>query len=134
MWCDKRRVSRAFVLYEILLGMLVFVIGVVVLARSVQNCLNASALSAEDDRVRQILANRMAEIQATPGFPDDFKETKIDTGYGEVRLIQKAEPAGLKDDRGLEMGGLSRVMLSVEWTRNRIPQLRKIQFYVYRGN
>jgi len=112
--------------------MFVFLIGVLMLGRSVQNCLSAVALSSEDDRVRLILANRMAEVQATPGFPDERKEKTIDTGYGEVKLIQTAEPAGLKDDKGLELGGISRVTLTVEWTRNRIPQSRKVEFYVYR--
>src|SRR5438552_4628330 len=79
---------NGFGLYEVILGVTIFVIGVLALGRSVQNCLNASALSAEDDRVRQILANRMAEIQATPGIPDAAKETKVDRGYGLVKLIQ----------------------------------------------
>ena len=91
MRCAKR-LARAFALYEVLLGMAIFCVGVLVLGRSVENCLRATNLSAEDDRVRQILANRMAEIQVAPGFPDESKETKIDTGYGEVRLIQRAGP------------------------------------------
>ena len=44
--------AAAFALYEVLLGVTIFVIGVLALGRSVQNCLNASALSAEEDRVR----------------------------------------------------------------------------------
>ncbi len=102
------------------------------LGRSVQNCLNASTLSLEEDRVRQILSNRMAEVQVAPGFPDESKETKIDTGYGEVRLIQKAGPAGLRDDQGLEMSGITHVILTVEWNRGRQLQSRRIEFYVYR--
>ena len=112
--------------------MFVFLIGVLMLGRSVQNCLAASALRAEDDQIRQILANRMAEIQATPGFPDERKETTLTTAYGEAKLIQNSIPAGLKDDKGLEMGGINRVTLSVEWVRNRIQQRRKVAFYVYR--
>jgi hypothetical protein len=132
MSCDKHTI-RAFALYEVLLGLMIFLIGVLVLGRSVQNCLNASSLSSEDDRVRQILSNRMAEIQAAPGFPDDRKVTTIDTGYGEVKLVQTSEPAGLKDEKGLEMGGINRVTLQVEWMRSRVSQLRKVEFYVYRG-
>jgi len=131
MWCAKR-LARAFALYEVLLGMAVFCVGVLVLGRSVQNCLKATNISAEDDRVRQILSNRMAEIQVDPGFPDETKETKIDTSYGEVRLIQKAGPAGLRDDQDLEMSGITRVLLTVEWGRGRQLQSRKIEFYVYR--
>jgi hypothetical protein len=128
-----KRLARAFALYEVLLGMTIFTVGVLVLGRSVENCLHASALSSEEDRVRQILANRMAEIQATPGFPDENKETKIDTGYGEVRLIQRAVPAELKDEKDLEMGGIIHVTLAVEWNRGRTAQSKKIEFYVYRA-
>lgn len=132
MRCAKRP-ARAFALYEVLLGLAVFSVGVLVLGRSVENCLNASTLSSEEDRVRQILANRMSEIQASPGLPDTNKETKIDTGYGEVKLIQRSALAGLQDEKGLEMGGIFRVALSVEWTRGRNAQSKKIEFYVYRN-
>ncbi len=131
MRCAKRW-KEAFALYEVLLGMAIFCIGVLVLGRSVENCLKATNLAAESDRVRQILSNRMAEIQVTPGMPDDSKETTIDTGYGEVRLIQKTAPAGLRDEQDLEMSGITLVNLTVEWTRGRQRQSRKIEFYVYR--
>jgi hypothetical protein len=131
MWCAKRT-ARAFALYEVLLGLAIFSIGVLVLGRSVQNCLNANTLASEEDRVRQILSNRMAEIQAAPVIPDQQKETKIDTGYGEVKLIQQSVPAGLKDERDVEMSGIIRVTLTVEWTRGRHAQSKKIGFYVYR--
>src|SRR3979409_1668558 len=74
--------NRGFALYEVLLGVLIFVVGVLALGRAAQNCLNASMLTPEEDRIRQVLSNRMAEIQATPGIPDASKELKIDTGYG----------------------------------------------------
>jgi Tfp pilus assembly protein FimT len=128
---DDKRKTRAFALYEVLLGLAIFAVGVIVLGRSVQNCLNASTISSEEDRVRQILANRMAEIQTAPVVPDENKETKVDTGHGEARLIQVSVPAGLKDDKNLEMGGIRRVTLRVEWNRGG-PQARKIEFYVYR--
>jgi hypothetical protein len=128
-----KRLARAFALYEVLLGLAIFSVGVLVLGRSVENCLNASTLSSEEDRVRQILSNRMAEIQATPVIPDTHKETKIDTGYGEVNLIQESVPAGLKDDKDLEMSGINRVTLTVEWTRGGYAQSKKIEFYVYRA-
>lgn len=127
-----KRMARAFALYEVLLGLAIFSVGVLVLGRSVENCLNASTLSSEGDRVRQILSNRMAEIQATLGFPDEKKETRIDTGYGEVTLIQRSVPANLKDENDLELGGINHVILSVEWTRGGQAQSKKIEFYVYR--
>jgi hypothetical protein len=131
MRCVKR-LARAFALYEVLLGMAVFTVGVLVLGRAVQNCLNANALSSEEDRVRRILANRMAELQVGPGRPDANKEIKIDTGYGEMTLIQRSGPAGLKDEKGLEINGIIHVSLDVQWIRGRTTQSKKLEFYVYR--
>ena len=125
--------AAAFALYEVLLGVTIFVIGVLALGRSVQNCLNASALSAEEDRVRQILANRMAEIQATPGPPDSAKQFTIDTGYGPVKLLQKTVPAQLTEEDGVELNGVNLVTLKAEWARGGVTQSESIQFYVYRA-
>src|SRR5712691_10316333 len=92
-----RKFCRAFALYEVLIGVAIFAVGVLALGRAVENCLNASTLNAEEERVRQILSNRMAEVQAAPGLPDATKEFKVDTGYGIVKLIQKNAPAGLTE-------------------------------------
>ena len=129
MWRNKR---RAFALYEVLIGLAIFSLGVIALGRSVQNCLNASGLNAEEDRIRQILADRMAEVQATPGIPDARKETKVNTGYGNVVVVQKSAPAGLKADERTEIPGIHTVTLTAEWRRSGAQQSRKIQFYVYR--
>jgi len=132
MWRSKRA-RAAFALYEVLIGLAIFSVGVIALGRSVQNCLNASGINAEEDRVRQILANRMAELQATPGFPDAKKETKVKTGYGEVVLVQKSVPTPIKTDANTEANGINLVTLSAEWKRNGVARSRKIQFYVYRA-
>jgi hypothetical protein len=124
---------RAFALYEVLLGVTIFVIGVLALGRSVENCLNATTLSEADDRVRLVLSNRMAEIQVTPGMPDESKETKVDTGFGVVTLAQKSGPANLKDDEDLELPGIQLVTLTAQWTQRGVRQSRKLEFYVYRA-
>lgn len=132
MWQNKRA-RIAFALYEVLIGLAIFSLGVLALGRSVQNCLNASGLSAEENRVRQILADRMAEVQATPGFPDAKKETKVATGYGEIVLVQQSVPAGLKVENNTELNGINLVTLTAKWRRGGADQSRKIQFYVYRN-
>lgn len=128
-----KRTRAAFALYEVLIGLTIFVVGVIALGRAVENCMNASVLSAQEDRVRLILSNRMAEIQATPGIPDASEEFKIETGYGSVKLLQKSAPADLKDEKDLEMTGINRVSLTAEWSRGGVAQSRKIEFYVYRA-
>ena len=128
-----RERRRAFALYEVMIGVTIFVIGTLALGRSVENCMNASALSAQEDRARQILANRMAEIQATPGRPEAKKEIKVESGYGMVKVTQQAKPAGLKSEKGTDLGGMTEVILTAEWARNAITRSRKLEFYVYRA-
>lgn len=128
-----RRLTNAFALYEVLIGVTIFVVGVLSLGRSVENCMNAVTLSAQEDRVRQILSNRMAEVQATPGFPDAKWEANLDTGYGPVKLLQRSAPAELRDEQDLEIAGINRVTLTAEWSRHGVAQSRRIEFYVYRA-
>ena len=126
-----KRSTTAFALYEVLLGVTIFVVGVLAVGRAAQNCLNASGLVAEEDRVRQALSNRMAEIQATPGFPDAAKESKVDTGYGVVKLVQKSTSAGLTEN-DVELHGINLVTLTAQWMRDGVRQSKSVEFYVYR--
>jgi Tfp pilus assembly protein PilV len=127
-----RNSVKAFALYEVLIGVTIFAVGVLALGRAVENCLNASTLNAEEERVRQILSNRMAEVQARPDFPDATKELKIDTGYGIVKLIQKNVPAGLTEPGNVQLSGINLVTLTAQWMGGGITQSKQISFYVYR--
>ena len=53
--CGEISSLLGFALYEVLLGLTIFVVGVLALGRAVENCLNASELSEEENRVRQVL-------------------------------------------------------------------------------
>ncbi|MDQ2918401.1 MAG: prepilin-type N-terminal cleavage/methylation domain-containing protein [Verrucomicrobiota bacterium] len=130
----RTRFFAGFALIEVMIGVAIFAVGILALGRSVENCLNASVLSADEDRVRQVLANRMAEIQATPGTPDAKKQESVDTGYGLVKLSQATTVAELKDDKDREITGINIVTLTVSWTRHGIAQSRTIEFYVYRNS
>jgi len=132
MWHGKHG-TRAFALYEVLIGVTIFVVGVFALGRSVEDCMNATTLSAQEDRVRQILSNKMSEIQATPGPPDQQREATVETGYGPVKVVQKSAPAGLQNEENVELNGISRVTLTAEWSRGGTAQSRRLEFYVYRG-
>ena len=138
MWRSRARDQRSeargqigFALYEVLLGVTIFAVGVLVIGRSISNCLNASTINAEEDRVRQILANRMAEIQTSPTTPDASAQTNVDSGYGPVKLIQKSVPADLKENN-VDLLGINRVTLLAEWQRAGINQTQRIEFYVFR--
>src|SRR5438067_10529182 len=129
---ETRNRVGGFALYEVLLGLAIFSVGVLALGRAVENCLNASTLNAEEEAVRQILSNRMAEIQATRGAPDRTKEFKINSGYGAVKLIQKSVPAELIEPNNTQLNGINLVTLTAQWERGGISQSKQIKFYVYR--
>jgi hypothetical protein len=129
----RPRSKYAFALYEVLLGVAIFALGVISLGRAVQNCLNASTISAEENVVRQILSDRMAQVQATLAVPDAEKEFKIKTGYGRVILTQKAAPAALTEPDNTLITGINLVTLTARWEHAGVPQSKQIQFYVYRS-
>lgn len=112
--------------------MAIFAVGVLALGRAAQNCLNASTLNNEENVVQQILSNRMAEIQASRGLPEQTKEFKVNSSYGLVRLIQKSAPAKLTETNNTVLTGIHLVALTAQWQRGGASQSRQIRFYVYR--
>jgi Tfp pilus assembly protein PilV len=132
-----RRRSRSrygFALYEVLLGVAIFALGVIAMGRAVENCINASTISSEENVVRQILSDRMAQVQAASAVPDADKEFKIKTSYGRVILTQKAAPAALTEPDNTLITGINLVTLTARWQHAGIPQSKQIQFYVYRSS
>lgn len=126
----RRGNSRAFALYEVLIGLAIFAVGIIALGRAVGNCITASALSSDDARVRQILENRMVEVQTSSSI-DKLKQFTIKTDQGEVKLVQKTEPIAMQEDKA-EVTGMSRVTLTAKWQRGG-EQTKQIAFYVYRA-
>jgi hypothetical protein len=124
--------SNAFALYEVLLGITIFALGVIALGHAVENCLNASTINAEEGVIRQILSNHMAEIQAARGVPDDSKEFKIASNYGAIKVVQKTAAAGLTEPDNTLLDGLYLVTLTAHWQRGGVPQSKQVKFYVYR--
>jgi Tfp pilus assembly protein PilV len=129
---DVRKFRRGFALYEVLLGITIFALGVIALGHAVENCLNASTINAEEDVVRQVLSNRMAEIQATRGVPEDSKEFTINSNYGGIKVVQKTTAAELTEPDNTLLNGIYLVTLTAQWRQGSVPQSKQIQFYVYR--
>ncbi|HEU5246741.1 MAG TPA: hypothetical protein VFU09_06600, partial [Candidatus Udaeobacter sp.] len=124
--------SNAFALYEVLLGITIFALGVIALGHAVENCLNASTINAEEGVIRQILSNRMAEVQVDPAVPDDSKEFKVDSNYAAIKVVQKTAPAELTEPDNTLVNGVYLVTLTAQWQRSGVPQSKQIIFYVYR--
>jgi Tfp pilus assembly protein PilV len=130
---NRPRSARAFALYEVLLGVAIFALGVIALGRAVENCINATSISAEENVVRQILSDRMAQVQAAAAVPDAEKEFKVDTRYGRIILHQKTAPAALTEPDNTLITGINIVTLTARWEHAGVPESTQIQFYVYRA-
>ena len=130
----RSRSKYAFALYEVLLGVAIFSLGVIALGRAVENCINASSISAEENVVRQILSDRMDQVQAASVVPDPEKEFKVTTSYGKVVLTQKTAPAALTEPDNTVINGINLVTLTARWEHAGVPQSKQIQFYVYRSS
>ena len=130
----RLRSKYAFALYEVLIGVAIFALGVIALGRAVENCINASTISAEENVVRQILSDRMAQVQAASAVPDAEKEFKIKTSYGRVTLTQKTAPAALTEPDNTLITGINLVTLTARWDHAGVPQSKQIQFYVFRSS
>ena len=130
----RLRSKYAFALYEVLLGVTIFALGVIALGRAVENCINASTISSEENVVRQILSDRMAQVQAASAVPDAEKEFKIKTNYGNVIVTQKTTAAALTEPDNTVINGINLVTLTARWDHAGIPQSKQIQFYVYRSS
>src|SRR5437879_4577213 len=92
-----RRSKKGFALYEVLLGLAIFALGVLALGRAVQNCLNASTLNAEEDRVRQILSNLMAIRLSSEALA-------VDARYDGLREVLAAQWQSLPPGKGALLG------------------------------
>jgi Tfp pilus assembly protein PilV len=130
----RKKSAFAFALYEVLLGVAIFALGVIALGRAVENCISASTISAEENVVRQILSDRMAQVQAASAVPEAEKEFKIKTSHGGVILTQKTVPADLTEPDNTLITGISLVTLTARWEHAGVPQSKQIQFYVYRSS
>ena len=84
--------------------------------------------------MRQILSDRMAQVQAAPAVPDPEKEFKVTTNYGRVILTQKTASAPLTEPDNTVINGINLVTLTVRWQHAGVPQSKQIQFYVYRSS
>jgi len=127
-----RSARRAFALYEVLLGITIFALGVIALGHAVENCLNASTINAEEGVVRQILSNYMAEIQAAKAIPDEAKEFNVKTNYGPIKVVQKTAATQLTEPDNTLLDGIYLVSLAAQWQQGSVPQSKQIRFYVYR--
>ena len=126
--------QRGFLLLEIILAVAIFTVGVLSLGRCLNNCLVAQRIQAQEERARAALANRMAEIQASPALPDEYKKTRLKGMYDGVTLIERRKTVDVKNENNINLSGLHEITLTTEWTAPDGRTLaRSVSFDLLRG-
>ena len=122
---------QAFILIEVLIGVMIFAVGVLALGKCVNNCLAAQIATAEDQRARLALENRMAEIEAgevkVEGSP---KKEKLAGMFDGMEILQKKTPTKLKNENDKLLDNLYVIDLEVSWMSGNEPQSKSLSFYV----
>jgi len=134
---NKRRFFRrtsGFLLLETMIGVMIFAIGVLALARCVDQCINVEAAKVWDERARIALENRMAEIEAGAVFFEAAKEEKLKGMFEGITLVQTRTPLKLEDENKLELVGLFQIQLEAAWQEPAGKQSKELTFYVLQQN
>lgn len=113
-----------------MLGVTIFVVGILALGKAVNNCLDAGAARAEDEWARRALANRMAEIESGAVFVDVPREEKLKGVFEGITLKQERKALDLKNEKDQPITGLFVVNLEAQWMSGRQPQSKALSFYV----
>lgn len=125
------RWRRGFLLLETMIGVAIFAIGVLALARCVARCLDTESAKVWDDRARIALENRMAEIEAGAVTFEVGNSEKLTGIFEGITLNQTRVRLRLKNEEGKEIPGLYQIGLEAQWKEPSGTQSKALTFYVY---
>ena len=124
--------SRGFVLFEVILAVAVFTIGVLALGRCVENCIRAESAKESDSRARRVLENRMAEIEAGAVALSESSTQELKGPFAGMTLKTKRAPLKEKNEKNQDLLGLYTVSLEVLWKDSEGNERSRIlEFYHY---
>jgi Tfp pilus assembly protein PilV len=126
--------TGAFVLIEVMLGVMIFALGVLALGQCVGNCVAAESARQETERARLALENRMAEIEAGEISTSKPLSEPLGDAFPGMTIRQSRVPVAAKTEKNVVIAGLYEVDLEVDWQSDNQPQARKVSFYVLRSD
>jgi len=129
-----KSLKNGFVLIEVMLGVMIFAIGVLALGKCVNNCLSAEIATTDDQRARLALQNRMAEIEAGEVRVGDEKTDELSGMFDGMKIRQKKTLLKLKNEKDKLLDNLYVIDLEVSWKSGNEPQSKPLSFYVYQTN
>lgn len=121
----------AFLLLETMLGVTIFAIGMLALAKAMQNCLDAEIYRRHDHLAARALQNTMDVLVSLP--PGEMKEDEmkqvLDGRFEGITIRQTRKKLELKDEGGAILPNLYIVTLRAEWQGAQGSEFRELSFY-----
>lgn len=117
-------------LLDVMLGVMIFVMGVLSLGAAVSNCLDGQMALREASRARLVLNNRMNEILSGAVRADRDQSEPLGGEATGITLKQSVVPLDAEDEKGLKVNGLAVVTLSARWNSAGEPQQSDVTFYL----
>ncbi len=121
--------KRGFVLFEAVLAVLIFSVGVLALGRCVENCLNADQAKNDDARAMRALENAMAAIEADATPVSDSATEDLKGMFDGMKLKTTRVPLKEKNEKDQEIFGVTLVTLEVSWVSRGEKQSRELDFF-----
>jgi hypothetical protein len=133
-WHLRHHGRGGFLLLEIVLATMIFVVGVIALGRAISNCLGAQEFRVQEETARTALENRMAEIQASPVLPDEEHRAQLHGMFTGITLIEHRHTLDVKNEDNVALANLHEMTLTAQWAGpHGQRQVRSVSFLLLRG-
>jgi hypothetical protein len=128
---SRLREKGAFLLLETVIGVAIFAVGILGMARAVNACLEAERLKNEYQCARLALENRMAEIEAGAVLVQEAKSEDLKGQFSAITMKQSRKPLQLRGDKNQQLNNVYVVDLEASWKSHSSVQSSQLTFYVY---
>lgn len=126
----RRGIERGgFVMIEVMIAVAIFAMAVLTLGRCVESLITAQISLEDQDRARQFLENRMAEIEFGAVQLSESSTEELKGAFAGMKLKTTRKPLKRKDEKGRDIPGLYIVNLDLAWKLDGTEQARAVTFY-----
>jgi Tfp pilus assembly protein PilV len=125
------RKAAGFLLLDCMLAVAIFGLGVITLARCVENCMRAERFRREEGLAQRLLANYLVQIE-TEAFPlADQMTEQLKGAWAGMTMNITREQMKLQNEKEQELFGLYKVTLDLSWMTGGEVIHRNLSFILY---